>query len=171
MIPTLDHLRHFYRYVTWCDEQHLLACATVPAEGYLKDLGFAFKTIHDTAIHMAGAQDIWLARFLGNTPTSFLSRKECPDLPALQRHWDGLHLRFSAYLEALDEADLKLPFTWTTVANSTENTLPLGHVILHALDHSSYHRGQLNSMIRLAGGKPARNVMYSSWLLATGAHR
>ena len=25
----------------------------------------------------------------------------------------------------------------------------------HLVDHSTYHRGQLNSMIKLAGGKPA----------------
>jgi len=37
--------------------------------------------------------------------------------------------------------------------------------ILHVVDHATYHRGQLNTMIRRAGGTPA-NTMYWSFVQA-----
>ena len=44
-------------------------------------------------------------------------------------------------------------------------SMPLNHQILHVVDHATYHRGQLNSMIRRAGGTPA-NTMYWSYVQA-----
>lgn len=42
---------------------------------------------------------------------------------------------------------------------------PLGEQMLHVVDHATYHRGQLNSMIKLAGGTPA-TIMYWAWVRA-----
>jgi uncharacterized damage-inducible protein DinB len=36
-----------------------------------------------------------------------------------------------------------------------ERVVPLGHAMIHVVDHSTYHRGQLNTMIKQAGGQPA----------------
>jgi uncharacterized damage-inducible protein DinB len=32
--------------------------------------------------------------------------------------------------------------------------------MLHVADHATYHRGQLNSMIKLAGGTPSPVMLY-----------
>lgn len=160
-----------HRYVTWADEQHLAAIETVPAEGLTKDLGFGFKTVLDTAIHMAGAYHVWLSRFLGSTPTKFVSRDECPDLAALKTFWAGVHVRFDAYLQAVEEAELAENLHWRSIMTGDDNITPLGHCILQTLDHATYHRAQLNSMIKLAGGKPGRNVLYYNWVMATGAKK
>ena len=45
-------------------------------------------------------------------------------------------------------------FSYTTIAGQPY-TLPLGGLMYHVVDHSAYHRGQLNTMIRQAGGDPA----------------
>ena len=33
--------------------------------------------------------------------------------------------------------------------------VPLGDLMLHVVDHGSYHRGQINTMIKHASGTPA----------------
>ena len=38
-------------------------------------------------------------------------------------------------------------------------SLPLADLMLHVIDHETYHRGQLNTMIKRAGGQPG-NVSY-----------
>ncbi|HUB26491.1 MAG TPA: DinB family protein [Tepidisphaeraceae bacterium] len=48
--------------------------------------------------------------------------------------------------------------------------LPIGPPMLHICDHATYHRGQLNSMIKLAGGTPSP-VMVSMYCLAMGIGR
>ncbi|HEX5242718.1 MAG TPA: DinB family protein [Tepidisphaeraceae bacterium] len=40
-------------------------------------------------------------------------------------------------------------------------SLPLDQQILHVVDHATYHRGQLNSMIRRAAGTPANTMNWS----------
>ena len=41
------------------------------------------------------------------------------------------------------------------IRNGQSHNNMLLHLMYHVGDHSTYHRGQLNSMIKLAGGKPA----------------
>ncbi len=45
-------------------------------------------------------------------------------------------------------------------------SLPLGDTMIHVVDHATYHRGQINSMIRMAGGKPAA-AYYQRYLALT----
>ena len=41
-------------------------------------------------------------------------------------------------------------------------SLPLAELMLHVIDHETYHRGQINTMIKRAGGQPA-NISYLSY--------
>ena len=40
-------------------------------------------------------------------------------------------------------------------------TLPRGVCMLHVSDHATYHRGQINSMIKHAGGVPSHVMLHT----------
>jgi uncharacterized damage-inducible protein DinB len=39
-------------------------------------------------------------------------------------------------------------------------TIAMWAAMLHVSDHATYHRGQINSMIKLVGGTPSRVMLY-----------
>lgn len=162
-LPTLEALNTHLDYVRWGDETQLAACNAVDPETYLsKDHGFSFRTLHDTLLHMLGAQEIWLSRFLGNPLSVRPGRNEFPTLASLQSHWPDLHNRIALFLNS--NPDLTRTISWTTFDGKPQS-LELGHLLLHALDHANLHRGQLNSMLKLSGVTPPA-VMYYTYIVA-----
>lgn len=161
--PTFDHLTAALDYVRWGDETQTAACAAINPDAYLsKDHGFSFRTLHDTLLHMMGAQEIWLSRFSGHPLSARPSRNEFPSLLSIQAHWPKLHHRYAAFLAA--KPDLSKVISWTTF-DGKPASLELGHLLLHVLDHATLHRGQLNSMLKLSGATPPA-VMYYTYILA-----
>lgn len=169
MVPTKEHLIQLFEYVRWCDLRQLDAARSVPHANYLKDFGFSFRTVHDTLIHMLGAQVIWLARWEppppGEPPVKFPDRSDFTDLESVRVRWGGVHAQFGDFLHRQSNHSLIRKVEWTT-QDGRFVSLPLGHLVQHTLDHATYHRGQLNSLIKLAGGTPPR-VMYYTYIVET----
>lgn len=166
-VPSKDHLMHVFEYVRWADHRQMDACRSVPAANYMHDYGFSFRTVHDTIVHMLAAQQVWLTRWEGRGPVKMLDRHDLPDLESVRVHWGALHAQVGDFLHRQSPAALARNVEWTTQEGKFY-TLPLGHCVQHCLDHATYHRGQLNSLIKLAGGTPTR-VMYYLYLLDQGA--
>jgi uncharacterized damage-inducible protein DinB len=166
MGPAKDHLMSLFEYVRWADHRQMDACRSVPSASYYKDYGFSFRTVHDTLVHMCAAQEIWLTRWESNganSPARMLDRTDLPDLESVRVHWHALHARLGDFLHRQSTSSLSKRIEWTTT-DGKFYSLPLGHLVQHCLDHSTYHRGQLNSLIRMAGGTPVR-VMYYQYLI------
>ena len=72
-----------------------------------------------------------------------------------------MHDAVEGFLGALTSAGLERPVRF--VRDGTEYALPLGESIVHVFDHATYHRGQLNTMVKQGGGTPIR---VSYWVYA-----
>ena len=53
----------------------------------------------------------------------------------------------------MTDEQLAAPTTWTNRKGETF-TQPLWHTVLHLVNHSSYHRGQVVSLLRQMGYQP-----------------
>jgi uncharacterized damage-inducible protein DinB len=155
----LDYLKQQYDYVKWADVRSLEAAASVPAEAYHRDFGFSFGTVHKTLAHMIAAQDIWVGRWQGES-RSFLSIEDLPTLEAARQQMAKTHDEVTAFVGRQTEASLEQRVSY--VRNNAPMSGVLWHLVNHCFDHANYHRGQLNSLVKLAGGKPAA-TMYVDW--------
>ena len=54
------------------------------------------------------------------------------------------------YLQSLDEVTLEHPLTYVNTRGE-EWTYPLWRMIMHLLNHQSYHRGQITTLLRMLG--------------------
>lgn len=148
-----DYFVEQYAYVKWADLRCLDAAATVPEAGYHKELGFSFGTVHKTLLHMMGAQDVWVGRWKGDSARVFPTIDTFPTLESVRLRWQAVHAELLGFVvEQTDESLMRrIDYTRNHVAHSNV----LWHVINHCADHANFHRGQLNSLIKLAGGEPA----------------
>lgn len=153
-------IQYLWKYMAFADSQMLVAAASVDEPGFYWEQGISLGSIHKLLVHAVAAQTIWLQRLQHQDPGRMLTAAELPDLAAIRERWPPLHEELRLFAEQQTSESL----TRTLHGKNTRGqpfALPVGATMLHVCDHATYHRGQLNSMIKLAGGKPSPVMLYT----------
>ena len=153
MIP-LNILGELFNYNYWARDRQLKACATLTPEQFLRPMGNSFSSLRDTLAHLAGCEWLWLERWRGRSPRAMANPQEFPNLETIKDYWNTVEEEVRAYLAELDEDILGRPLTYINFNGETWD-YPLGQTILHLLNHQSYHRGQVTTLLRQLGVEPA----------------
>lgn len=147
-------IQTLWRYMAYADEQILAAAETVPVANDDKDFRISAGSVRKVLTHCYQAQLRWMARMTAvAAPPDVTPTRE--QLPAMWRASHQTMLDFAAGQTAASLAAI----VQSTDRSGAPFALPLGMCMLHVADHATYHRGQLNSLIKLAGGKPS-GVMF-----------
>ena len=145
-------LRHLYNYNYWARDRQLAACAKLTNEQFTRTLGGSFASLRDTLVHLAGAEWIWSERWNDRSPRLFPKGEQFPDLSALREYWRGVERDVQCFVIGVTEAALAKPLTYTNVAGE-QWTYPLGQAMFHLVNHGTYHRGQVTTLLRQLGAE------------------
>jgi uncharacterized damage-inducible protein DinB len=160
MSPLLASIRGLLAYTIWADRQVLQALDEVPAEDLTRDTGTSFGSVLGTMAHILGAEQVWLSRFLGVSLQSLPSTEDFPDLASLRSSWEDFWPQLEVFLASLAEDQLERDFTWTNFAGEV-HTVPFRQALLHVVNHSTYHRGQVVAQLRQLGrSAPSTDLVY-----------
>src|SRR5262249_41040656 len=149
----------------WANGLTLDAAEKLPAEQLVRDVQISHGSILGTLAHMAGAEWIWLERWLGNAPTGDDVWKPwtaagCGDLGQLRERWLQIADRRRRHLSRLTDDDLQRDLTFKRL-NGEMYSLPLGQQMQHVVNHATLHRGQVVGMIRQLGiAPPATDLLF-----------
>ncbi len=149
----LETIRLLYDYTRWADERMLGAASGLASEPWLRDLGSSLKSVRDTVVHIASAQWIWLSRWKGESPKGMWNAADYPTLASVRERWDPLRAELAAFAAAQTEESVKRPLAYRNLKGDPFS-YPLGHLMLHAVNHSTYHRGQVTTLLRQLGAQP-----------------
>jgi uncharacterized damage-inducible protein DinB len=153
-------VRELLIYMLWADRQMLKAVRDVRPEDLTRDAGRSFGSMLGTMAHMAGSQRMWLTRFSGRQLDRIPGAADYPDLLSWIHGWEETASETEAFLAALADEQLAAPLTWTSTTGET-HTLPLWQPVLHLVNHVSYHRGQVVSLLRQMGYQtPSTDLVY-----------
>jgi uncharacterized damage-inducible protein DinB len=152
MTSALTQLKEMYAYMIWADNRIIEAAATVPDEGFRRDQNISAGSIHKLLLHAVGAQWLWLGRWQGDSTRKFPTPDELRTVAAIKARWGEVHQALLAFLNLQTDESVEQRVEY--IRNGQPHNNKLLHAMCHAADHGTYHRGQLNSMIKLAGGKP-----------------
>jgi uncharacterized damage-inducible protein DinB len=144
-------LRDLLLYMLWADRHTLAAVRRVKPEDLTRDAGVSFGSVLGTLSHTLGSQRLWLSRFLGNPLTSRPGPDEYPDLQAWIAGWEESASHIEAFLAGLSDEQLASPLTWASIPDGAVYTLPLWQAVIHLVNHTTYHRGQVVSLLRQMG--------------------
>ncbi len=160
--PQTIHL--LWQYMVAADGEILHAVAGLPDEGYHRELGISMGSIHKQMVHCMEAQRLWLLR-MQNQASAFRDPAAIPP-NQVKAEWKAIHEKLLAFSRQQTRDSLgAVILTETRLGKRYE--VATGAAMLHVADHASYHRGQLNSMIKLVGGEPS-SVMLYSWAIDQG---
>ena len=139
-------------YTVWANHRVMRAAATLAPDDFKRDLGSSHGGVRGTLTHMMGAEWIWLERFKGVSPTRGLDESEFADIVALRDRWTLIEEHRADWFRSLRETDLAAPVSFRTLAGAAFET-PLWELLQHVANHSTYHRGQVVTLLRQLGAR------------------
>jgi uncharacterized damage-inducible protein DinB len=147
-----------FEYNQWANARVIKMLRALSEEDYVREMGGGWPSIRATFVHIAGATDAWAERFAGRDVPALVKESELPkleDAVALLLEAEEKH---RAHLKTLTPEKLDAPFSWKNLAGDVR-TVPFGIVVRHVVNHQTYHRGQISSMVRRFGVKPVSTDM------------
>jgi uncharacterized damage-inducible protein DinB len=149
----LESIRELYEYNRWANARSLEAAAAVSAADFTKEVGGSFASLRGTLAHMYGAEWIWLQRWKGISPRQLPFSLEFPDVASIRSRWDTVENERQAFLDALDPARLAEVISYVNLKGQTF-AYPLRRMLQHVVNHATYHRGQITTLLRQLGATP-----------------
>jgi len=144
-------MKELYDYNTWANGKTLDSLEPVPNEAFVAPMGGSFASIRDTMVHILGAEWIWWQRCIGERPKGLLDAAAFPDVKSLRERWREID---DGYQNVIKSADLDESITYVN-RHGNQYTYSIGKILLHNANHSTYHRGQVVTLLRQIGAKPA----------------
>ena len=147
----VQRFRRWYEYEIDAHAKVVRSLQSVPPERrtspeYLKAISIL--------AHLATVRRVWLGR-LGVIPLApgslFPEGKELSEVADDLR---DIQTRWSAYVSRLTDQDLSRSVEYQSLDAGRFRSL-VEDILAQLFGHSSYHRGQIASLVRAAGGEPA----------------
>jgi len=153
----LQELRTLLAYHYWARDRLLEAVERLTPEQFTKELGNSFTSVRDTVVHLYGADWIWCARWEGESPMALPDGKAFTDLASIRDAWRAHEHRVRAVLDRLGEEGIGRPVEYRTTDGKTQ-AQPFWQMLQHLVNHGSYHRGQVTTMLRQLGVAPPKSM-------------
>jgi uncharacterized damage-inducible protein DinB len=145
----MNDLLDALEYTRWATDKVLQTVSTLSIEKYTKDLGSSFPSIRDTLIHTYGADRAWLGRIQGQTPER-PNPTDYPTVAALREVWLEVLSSYPGVIQRLGNSEQMIAYK---AFDGTAYNNKLSDIIRHVVNHGTYHRGQITSMLRQLGEK------------------
>ena len=150
MTHAVDLLRTLYDYSAWARNRLLDAAAGLTPEQQRAAIPGVYGSIHDTLVHMAASQWMWLERVQGSSPERMPGGADFADLDQLRTWWDEQQRASMVYLDSLTDDDLERTIHYTNTAGRAFSRR-VWHALLQVTNHQTEHRSQVATMLTQLG--------------------
>lgn len=148
-----EEIRQLFDYNSWANQRSLSAAEKLSAEDFTRPMGSSFSSVRDTLAHIYGAEWIWLERFEGRSPSALPNVNQFSDVQMLRESWSLHGKNLLAFVRKLTQADLDRELEYKTLKFGVYKN-PLWQSMMHLVNHGTYHRGQVTTLLRQLGAKP-----------------
>lgn len=136
-------------YNLWANTKVADILRTIDDKIYFQENNSSFSSIAKTVLHMWGAEFTWLTRMQGESLSAWPSANVTDKTKAL----DGLISSSSnlvSFIQSKDESFLKSTYSYKNMKGEPFVD-PFEDTLFHVVNHGTYHRGQIITMLRQSG--------------------
>lgn len=144
-----SHLIKLCKFNVWANDR---ICTWIKKADLKVDeeLKSSFPSIRKTLYHLWDAQFIWLSRLNGESPNTWPSHSFEGNLDEAIAGVHQNSLAFVSFIESLNVSEYQRPVEFKSI-DGTSYFNSVEEIITHVVNHSTYHRGQLITMLRTVG--------------------
>ena len=137
-------------YNSWANNMAIEWLYQISDEQWNQIITSSFSSIKQTAIHIASAEKIWID-FWNNAPDPvYLSVAFTGSKNELTAIWKKASTGLKDFVDKYPEENFLQPITFR-YPNGAEGGMEFWQTFAHIINHSTYHRGQLVTLLRQAG--------------------
>ncbi len=140
------------RYTSWATRHILESAAGLTPDERHRDLGNSFGGVQGTLQHIYQGDSIWFDRLRGKPTGSLASYEARSEFADFSKRWLELLSEFIAWGEKLSDSDWARICDYRDTKGNPYST-PVWQIVLHVVNHGTYHRGQVTTMLRQLGHK------------------
>jgi uncharacterized damage-inducible protein DinB len=144
-------------YHHWGTNLTVNAVKALTPEQFTRDLGSSFPSVRETLVHVFTADRAWLGRLEGEAPPR-ANAQDFADLPALLEVWEPVLTRWLVVVASLGDPGRLIEYR-SFAGDPFSNTL--GQIVRHVVNHGTYHRGQVATMLRQSGAQAVSSDLIS----------
>ncbi|MBI4670837.1 MAG: DinB family protein [Chloroflexi bacterium] len=150
-----DYIRLLYAYNNWANQRILDTCEELTQEQFLAGQGIssAQPSIRDTLVHTLSAQELWLARCGGVSPTRLLDPQDFGALALIRQYWDQVEQHTRAYIDAVEENVLRQVMEYTSTKGKPFANLRW-QTLVHQVNHATQHRAEVALLLARLNRSP-----------------
>lgn len=130
------------RVCNWLDK--------ISDEQWKQPLVSSFNNIYETILHIVASEKIWVERLKGSSNPELLTKTFNGSKQELIELWKGISLNLKKLIEEMSE-DLFQQNLLYKNTKGIEYNQPYYQLLAHVINHSTYHRGQVVTMLREVG--------------------
>jgi uncharacterized damage-inducible protein DinB len=156
-----DFLGLQLEYSRWASERSIQAARPLSDEELSRDLGSSQGGVLGTLVHIYQADRIWLTRLKGSPRFTLGDPDESWTLDKLADAWTRTGDEFRHWLSGARNLEANL--SYRNLAG-LQHELPIWQVLLHVVNHATYHRGQITTMLRQLGYTPIATDLHVFYL-------
>jgi uncharacterized damage-inducible protein DinB len=146
--------RVLYDYNAWANHRVLGACAALSPDQFLRDMKSSFASVRDTLAHIYGAEFIWLERWNLRTPAKLPTPADFPKFETIRETLVEMDRSLVNFVAGLGPEALSRNLDYKLLSGKAQSG-PLAPMLQHLANHSTYHRGQITTLLRQLGAKAA----------------
>jgi len=149
----LKEIRTFFSYSRWANHRLLAASRVLAPADFTREVGTSHGSVRGTLVHTLWAEWLWLRRWQGTSPKEVFDGDQYPDVAAIEGRWADVERDREDFISGLTEDRLGERIAYVNLQGQRWE-YALVHMMQHVVNHSSYHRGQVVTLLRQMGRTP-----------------
>lgn len=146
---TKEYFKELAAYNIWANS---IACGWI---GQINDTQWneeivsSFNSIRETVLHIISAENAWLQRFHKKVHVEWIQSTFMGTKDEHIALWKKTSMAVKDFIDAFDEKELNTKLDFKRL-NGKAYSMPYYQLFVHVVNHATYHRGQLVTMLRQA---------------------
>jgi uncharacterized damage-inducible protein DinB len=150
-VRTRDDVVDLFAFGRWANDRIFEAVSQLTDAELEQEVGGSFGSVRGTLLHMYGADWVWMERFEGRSPRAMPEEgKNARNLAEIRTKWDPIQEELRVYAQSMTAEKLASTIHYTSFAGEPF-TRVLSDALVHLVNHGTYHRGQVVTLLRQLG--------------------
>jgi uncharacterized damage-inducible protein DinB len=164
----MDHLSRLTRYKEWANGLLFAEVAKLPAAVLVAPQNIVFGNLLRTLHHVLAMDFVWQCHLLGR-PHGLTTRNpdHCPSFEEIRSAQQAMDRWYIDYADALTHLNRGQRVEFTFIGGAA-SSMTREDIVLHVVNHGTYHRGHVANMLRDAA-VPAPITDYPVYLKSVSA--
>jgi uncharacterized damage-inducible protein DinB len=146
-----DYLQQIANYNYWADSKIIEWLHQVNDQQWDQEITSSFSSISKTAIHIVSAEKYWVDHWMHTPEPKFLSMEFKGTRNELIGIWNRSSADFSTVVESYPKENYLQAVPFKYPKGGGMGQMAFWQTVVHAINHSTYHRGQLVTLLRQVG--------------------